>query len=88
MRGERGLNLGSARGVLGMRGVRARPVVQRGFVGGKVGAVADVAERGRGDAAVEAAEAMRAPDVEDDVAVGEGGCAGGRANERLLVDLD
>ena len=74
-----------------MRGVRARPVAQRGFVGCEVGAVADVAERGRGEAAVEAAEAVRAPDVEDDGAVGEGGGrarAGGGADEGLLVDLD
>ena len=94
VRGERGLDLGAARGggVLGVRGVRARPVAQGGLVGGEVGAVADVAERGRGEAAVEAAEAVRAPDVEDDGAVGEGGGgwarAGGGADEGLLVDLD
>ena len=78
--------------MLGVGGVRARPVSQGGLVGGEVGAVADVAERGGGEAAVEAAEAVRAPDVEDDGAVGErgGGRAGGGggADEGLLVDLD
>lgn len=73
---------------VGGGGVRARPVAQGGLVRGEVGAVADVAKGGRADAAVESAEAVMSPDMQDDVAVAEGSRGMSCAYERLLVDLD
>ena len=68
--------------------MRTGPVSESGFVRGEVRAVANVTEGSGGDSAVEASDAVCTPDVEDNLAVAEGNGAGGRADERLLVDLD
>ena len=71
-----------------MRRVGARPVTKCSFVCSEIRAVSDVAERGCGDAAVEATKAVRAPDVQDDVAVGDVDCTRCRADKGLLMYLD
>ena len=86
---ERRLHLLTVGGtLLHMRRMGARPVTQRSFVRGEIRAVSDVAERGCGDAAVEATKAVRAPDVQDDVAVGDVDCARCGADKGLLMNLD
>lgn len=50
----------------------AGPVPEGGFVRAEVRAVADVAQRSRGDSAIEPAKAVCTPEMEDDVAVAEG----------------
>ena len=52
--------------------MRAGPVAEGGFIGGEVRAVADVAQRGRGDSAIKPTKAVCAPEMKDDVAVAKG----------------
>lgn len=67
---------------------RSRPIPQRGFIRSEVCAVPYVAQRSRGDPAVESANAMMSPDMENDVAITQGDGRASGANERLLVNLD
>ena len=86
---ERRLHLLTVGGMLlYVRRVGSRPVSQRSFVRGEIRAVSDVAERGCGDAAVETTKAVRAPDVQDDVAVGDVDCTRCGADKGLLMNLD
>ena len=50
----------------------AGPVPEGGFVRAEVRAVADVAQRGRGDSAIKPTKAVCAPEMKDDVAVEKG----------------